>query len=533
MNRSFFTPETPLGQDVQAILIQHPEGLRLDEIRRLLRRERSLHVSLENLRELLGDVRAFSLLPDDRYVLAGSEQQPSSRQAASIRPSELETVWDGPLIVNLPCARTDYVVFDLETTGTDPSQDRIIQIAALKVAGGLPVAARNWYVNPGDVAIPYTVKTKLHMIETPALEKAITDAPSLDTVMPEFQAFVGDLPLVAHNARFDGRFLAAALGLDLLPTPMVDNLELALLLYPNLASHQLSRLAESTGLQMDLLESQWTGLSLDTNFAAHHVSSATFHDAVTDVYVLFRIYERLLQELDENNDVRDLVKALLPEAFELGAEYTGIDPEELSGWRARCDWSLRPGDTTSAQATPDPDDLLTNYLAAKGHRPRTGQLEMQSMVTSAMANDQYAMIEAPTGTGKTLAYLTAAVYSALTEGRRVALSTAYRNLQDQLLGEIRGLQRSGVVAFRSQLLKGVGNYLCWSQIARYLDVGASSSATPEPSLTVAERYVLAYIVLWLPGSTSGTTDELSCSTTTRLTHRRQLETPTRRAVRSG
>ena len=101
--------------------------------------------------------------------------------------------------------------------------------------------------------------------------------------------------------------------------------------------------------------------------------------------------------------------------------------------------------------------------------------------------------EAPTGTGKTLAYLTAAVYASLKEGRRVALSTAYRNLQDQLLGEIRDLQQHGAVAFRSQLLKGVGNYLCWSQVARYLDEGAVDNAQAAPNLSLAERFVLAYV----------------------------------------
>ena len=71
-SRLLFTPETPLGQDVQSLLMQHPEGLRLDEIRRLLRREKGLHVTWENLRELLGNTRAFSLLPGDRERFGAS-----------------------------------------------------------------------------------------------------------------------------------------------------------------------------------------------------------------------------------------------------------------------------------------------------------------------------------------------------------------------------------------------------------------------------------------------------------------------------
>lgn len=142
--KQLFTPETPLGQDVQALLMQHPEGLRLDEIRRLLRREKGLHVTPENLRELLGNIRVFSLLPGDRYILVGSERPASETEDSQRSSPKSQTVWDAPLIVNLPAARRDYVVFDLETTGTDPLQDRIIQIAALKVNAGQPVAVRNW-----------------------------------------------------------------------------------------------------------------------------------------------------------------------------------------------------------------------------------------------------------------------------------------------------------------------------------------------------------------------------------------------------
>lgn len=508
-SKQLFTPETPLGQDVQSLLMQHPEGLRLDEIRRLLRREKGLHVTPENLRELLGNIRVFSLLPGDRYILVGSER-PASETEDSQRPSpKSQTVWDDPLIVNLPAARRDYVVFDLETTGTDPLQDRIIQIAALKVNAGHPVAVRNWYVNPGDVTIPYTLKIILGMVENPALEQAVANAPALPDVLPEFQAFVGNLPLVAHNARFDGRFIAAALGLERLPTPLVDNLELSLLLQPNLPSFQLSTLAEAVGFSMDILGEEWAGLNLDSNFSAHNVSRDTLHNAVTDVYVLYRVYDHFLQELTHNGEIQDLLKAFLPEAFDLGAQFIAVDPILLSEWSAHCDWTLNPGYASPPQATPAGSALLTNYLSSRGHHPRPGQLDMQGLIVDAIAGDQYTMIEAPTGTGKTLAYLTAAVYTALKDGRRVALSTAYRNLQDQLLGEIRDLQQHGEVAFRSQLLKGVGNYLCWSQIARYLGDGALRSGQAGPVVTISERFVLAYVALWLPGSANGTADELS------------------------
>lgn len=509
-----FTPETPLGQAVQALLLDHPEGLTPAEIRRLLRREQGLHVSESNLQELLNHARIFTALSGGRYVLAGSESQSldqEQEEAVDETPADPSAQ---PLIANLPRAHHDYVIFDLETTGTDPDQDRIIQFAALKVVDDTLVAARNWYVNPGDVEIPYSLQITLGIADdggcpTYALRDAIATAPSLAEVLPQFLDFVGDLPLIAHNARFDARFLSAAMGDQQLTNSVVDNLELAMLLLPGLASHKLAKVAEAVDLPVDDLTAEWSTLDLDSNFAGHTVSAATLHNAVTDVYVLHRVYQRLLELLDAPGPAHDLLHALLPEAFAPDAAFNGLDDVLLAPLRAQCDWAMHPAEATLPHDLPPDDQILADYLDARAYQPRRGQVEMQRLLVDAMTNDEYAMVEAPTGTGKTLAYLTAAVHQALNDGRRVALSTAYRNLQDQLLGEIDSLQRHGPVAFRSQLLKGVGNYLCWSQLARYLEEGDPRREKATRTLTLAERFVLAYVALWLPGSDHGTADELS------------------------
>ncbi len=145
-----FTPETPLGQAVQALLLDYSEGLNLIQIRRLLRREKGLHVSEDNLQELLRH-RFFVGLSDGRYVLAGSTSQFAASETDEEESAGDETAtdaWTQPLLINLSQANHDYVVFDLETTGTNPDNDQIIQIAALKVLAGKPAAMRNWYVNP-------------------------------------------------------------------------------------------------------------------------------------------------------------------------------------------------------------------------------------------------------------------------------------------------------------------------------------------------------------------------------------------------
>ena len=507
-----FTPETPLGQAIQTLLLDHSEGLNLIQIRRLLRREKGLHVSEDNLRELLRH-HFFVTLSDGCYVLAGAGHLTAS-EPDNKPPTDVEALidpWAQPLLANLPYASQNYVVFDLETTGTNPDNDQIIQIATLKVLAGKPVALRNWYVNPGDIEIPYFLQVTLGLADDPAIGQAIATAPPLEEVLPRFLEFIEDFPLVAHNARFDGRFITAALPDNALKSPIVDNLELAILLLPNLPSHRLADVAEAVGLPVNQLQMEWASLTLDSNVADHTVSSKTLHNAVTDVYVLYRVYQYLLQNLVKPGPVKNLLQSLLPEIFDAGAIFNGVDDEHFAPLRSRCNWAMNPNQTTPANSAPTGGQILAGYLAAKNYHLRRGQSEMQQLLGKAMANGQFAMVEGPTGTGKTLAYLTAAVHHALANNQCVVLSTAYRNLQDQLLAEIKDLQGYGPVKFRSQLLKGVGNYFCWSQIARYLEEGDPRREKTARILTLAERFVLAYVILWLPGSEQGTADETGFS----------------------
>lgn len=93
----------------------------------------------------------------------------------------------------------------------------------------------------------------------------------------------------------------------------------------------------------------------------------------------------------------------------------------------------------------------------KGYEHRPSQLEVARAVARALAERRFLLAEAGTGTGKTLAYLVAAVLS----GKRVTLSTATRTLQEQVfLKDIPLLRDTVGLFFRAALLKGRANYLC-------------------------------------------------------------------------
>jgi len=96
-----------------------------------------------------------------------------------------------------------------------------------------------------------------------------------------------------------------------------------------------------------------------------------------------------------------------------------------------------------------------------GYEFRAAQLEMAEMVDEAFARRQHAMIEAGTGTGKTLAYLVPAIRS----GRRVVISTATKSLQEQLFEkDIPFLRKHFAPELKVALMKGRNNFVCREKV---------------------------------------------------------------------
>ena len=100
-----------------------------------------------------------------------------------------------------------------------------------------------------------------------------------------------------------------------------------------------------------------------------------------------------------------------------------------------------------------------------GYEQRTGQLEMALEAAKAFENDDIAIIEAGTGTGKTLAYLIPALLS----GKKTIVSTGTKNLQEQIFHkDIPFIRKTLNADFRAAYLKGRENYLCIHRFRNFL-----------------------------------------------------------------
>jgi len=112
-----------------------------------------------------------------------------------------------------------------------------------------------------------------------------------------------------------------------------------------------------------------------------------------------------------------------------------------------------------------PDGLIAAAHPEYEYRP--GQMEMARAVMRAFEEKRHLIVEAGTGTGKTLAYLVPAVAAALGGNGRVIVSTGTKNLQEQLMEkDIPFLQSVLPKPFAATYMKGRNNYLCLNRLAR-------------------------------------------------------------------
>ena len=139
----------------------------------------------------------------------------------------------------------DYVVFDIETSGLNPKKDKIIEIGAIKYINNQKVSEFSYLIDP---------EIKLNDIITRVT--GITDddlkgQKKIDEVLPMFLNFIGNLPIIGHNVRFDYDFIEAnitKLNLNHLKNKIIDTLVLSRITIYDSKNHKLETLKEYLNL---------------------------------------------------------------------------------------------------------------------------------------------------------------------------------------------------------------------------------------------------------------------------------------------
>ncbi|MHB1132569.1 MAG: helicase C-terminal domain-containing protein [Chloroflexota bacterium] len=396
-----------------------------------------------------------------------------------------------------------YVALDLELTGLDPDTDAIIEVAAVKFRGGEVLGTWSSLVNPHR-PLPHKI-ARLTGLQQAELNRA----PSLAQVAGQLISFVRDFPIVGHSIAHDIDCLARQ-GVPL-SNPLIDTFELNNVLLPQLSGKGLEALAQELGLDRD----------------RHHRAA---DDAGISMqlfcYLLERALELDLAVVQEINRVaaasdwamRDLFLAVERElsrnAFSGGSSLRQMMAAKGSLEEASLDLLMLSREQVEELQPIQPRrevpvDELSDLLGPEGpfaasfpgyeHRPQ--QQEVLRAVADAFNKSQVLLVEAGTGTGKSMAYLLPAARFAVDNGQHVVVSTKTINLQDQLFNkDVPDLQRLAPFDFTAALLKGRSNYLC---LRRY------GLERRRQDLSRDEAGALIKILVWLPTTSTGDYAEMS------------------------
>ncbi len=382
----------------------------------------------------------------------------------------------------------EIVALDLETTGLDSGRDAIIEVGLVRFSPRRVEEEFSTLINPGRPVPPFVTQL------TGITDEMLADAPRFKTVKDTIEKFVGDLPVLGHNIEFDLQFLQKH-GI-LKYNEALDTFAVASVVMPNAGRYNLAALS-----------------------SALNVPLGNAHRALDDAHMTRQIYLRMMEK------VAELPPELLLEINRLGEEVvwgggrifedtledTGLVLTGESSYTPNLSLATVPApplesieprqplDIDTIAARLEPGGEFSRYFHE--YEARSQQTGMLRAVADAFSSQRHLLVEAGTGTGKSMAYLLPAFAWAEHSGARVVISTNTINLQEQLIHkDIPDVNQALSTSYRASVLKGRSNYLCPLRLTAALRLGPRSSDDME---------VLAKILVWLAWGGSGDRSEIN------------------------
>lgn len=384
------------------------------------------------------------------------------------------------------------VALDIETTGLESQNDKIIEIGAVRFSGSEIQEEFNSLINPGKPIPPFISQL------TGITDAMVRKAPPVEEVIDQLIDFVKDAPVVGHNVKFDLSFLKKQGALKSNKT--IDTYEMAAVILPTEGRYNLRALGQSLSVPM----------------------KAT-HRALDDTKVTQEIYHLMYQIILEQpigllSEIVRLGKNItwdgyLPFLWALGEKQStsqSIDTQEYQNpllikpplrevAPLQPNTSIKGLDLEEVSSILEPGGPFHESFPEYEHRSE--QIEMLKAAARAISEGRHYLIEAGTGIGKSLAYLIPSALWAVQNQQRVVISTNTINLQDQLITkDIPLLLETLDLKCKASVLKGRSNYLC----PHHLETLRKSKPK-----NVDEMRVLGKILVWLETSQTGDRGEIN------------------------
>jgi DNA polymerase-3 subunit epsilon/ATP-dependent DNA helicase DinG len=392
-----------------------------------------------------------------------------------------------------------FAALDVEATGMDPTRHEVIEVAVV-------VFSRDRELERFVSLVRPRARLSLDAASLTGISpEDLRSAPLLAEVGATVRRLTAGRPVVGHSVDLDLAMLAAG-GLQI-TCPQFDTHQMATLLLPDLPNYSLAAVAGALG-----------------------VTSGEEHRALSDVLVVANVFRALLAKIDAIDTltlerVASLARSAGMPIADLLAEVvrsrptgplfaepdaTAQGPHELAFLvpRERPESLRRTGskreiDESAVSAALRAGGALSRVVAGFEHR--RPQEQMALAVAQAFNEDQHVLVEAGTGTGKSIAYLLPAAMHARERGETVVVSTNTLALQDQLFRKDipdlkRALDGTGESPpFVAAVLKGRQNYLC---LRRWF------ASQRQPVGSADEAALRAKVLLWLGATETGDRAEL-------------------------
>ena len=408
-----------------------------------------------------------------------------------------------------------FVVLDLETTGLKYTECEIIEIGAIRFQKDGTQDVFSVLIKPvGDVPHSIYQLTKIKPQELQGAAKA-------KKVLTQLLEFLhqNDL-LVCHNVDFDIKFLNYHLQqhqLPILVNKVLDTVTLARIFLPFLHSHSLLTLshyfqinnenahraiydAEATGkILLSLMEFIDKNIKPeDISFLVTILEFKKRFEPKKNMFLRPGTEDYLLEFLTQIRDY--LIKyALIRKPITISPfifdHYNYLDYRATEKKSPIREEAKELFNTIFGLSGPFPQ-IFANYELRKG------QIAMAESVYNAFTHDQYLVVEAGTGVGKSLAYLIPAFVHAKINEKKVVISTNTKNLQEQLMfKDIPLMLKALDHDFSVVLVKGRENYLCkrkWQDLYESFLL-----QQPHINISPTDIYGLLFLFFWVINTQTG------------------------------
>jgi len=376
-----------------------------------------------------------------------------------------------------------YVVIDLETTWLDSSSDEIIEIACVKIdrSSCEEIDRYHSFVKP-DKDIPELISQITNIFASD-----VENAPRFSDIQDEVEDFIDGLPIIGHNISFDTRFLEKN-GVDIRNSPTIDTFFLANFLCFDEKSLNLWYLCESFGI---ILENA--------------------HRAIDDTLATAKLFKALIDKMwaltESEKEILHFIFTKTQDVWVhiLRDEYLKniSKKDDLEHVESYLEWNIKShildiSDIHSSQVKQINHEFLEEI---SWFESRGSQKTMIDKVDIALSKWEKLVVEAPTGIGKTFAYLLPAIKHSLNFNQPVHISTSTKALQDQIyFKDLHFLAENYPHKFSYCKLKWKRNYFSISSFFEFLETYNSFSA--------GQGSFVLKVLFWAAGSATWELDEL-------------------------